>query len=176
LAQILEEPYPKINRKRKAGAAEMDRKSSATDYSSLERPVVQPAIKNISYEILMSKFPQIPANFIKSSLTQHRNLYAPTFIFLHGLPQNAYTPIRTMRTPRSTLKGDLEVLLARNPDFAEELGWVEAWVEGKQVEEERKRRKLQEDQDAEAARELNYQEHESGGGLLEWYEIPYDIH
>lgn len=81
-----------------------------------------------------------------------------------------------MRTQRSTLKADLEAVLARNPDFAEELRWVEAWVEGKQVEEERKRRKIQEEQDAEAARELNYQEHESGGGLLEWYGIPYDIH
>jgi hypothetical protein len=154
----------------------MDKKSSGTDYSSIDRPAVQPGIKHVSHEILMSKFPQMPSTFIKSSLAQHRHLYAPTFIFLHGLPPNAYTPIRTMRTSRSTLKGDLEVILARYPDFAEELGWVEAWVEGKRTEEERKRRKLQEEQDEETARELNYKEHESGGGLLEWYGIPCDLH
>ena len=77
---------------------------------------------------------------------------------------------------RPTLQADFESALALHPDFAEELGWVEAWVQGKQLEEERKRRKLQEEEDAEAARELNYQEHEEGGGLLEWYEILCSCH
>lgn len=54
-------------------------------------------------------------------------------------------------------------------EFADELAWVEAWVDGKQMEEEQKRRKIQEEEDAEAARQLNYLEHEEGGGLLEWY-------
>jgi len=59
--------------------------------------------------------------------------------------------------------------MAQNKEFADEVAWVEAWVEGKQMEDERKRRRIQEDEDAEAARQLNYREHEEGGGLLEWY-------
>ena len=100
-------------------------------------------------------------------MTKQQNLYAPTFIFLHELPPGTYTPIKTSRSNKTNPKND--GAMAQNKEFADEVAWVEAWVEGKQMEDERKRRKIQEDEDAEAARQLNYREHEEGGGLLEWY-------
>jgi len=42
LSQILDEPYPRVNRKRSAAAAELDDKPSEVDFASTNRTVNDP--------------------------------------------------------------------------------------------------------------------------------------
>jgi hypothetical protein len=56
-------------------------------------------------------------------------------------------------------------------EVALEVAWIESWLEKLATEEDCKRRKKQEEADAEAAKLLNFKEHEESGGLLEWYTI-----
>ena len=52
LAQILDEPYPRVNRKRTASTAGLDSQSSQDkegDYSNTNRTVPFPSYRNIAY-------------------------------------------------------------------------------------------------------------------------------
>jgi len=71
------------------------------------------------------------------------------------------------RAPKPRLELDLQTLSGM--EVSHEMAWVEAYLEKQKVEEDQNRRKKQEEDDAEAARQLNFKEHEASGGLLEWY-------
>lgn len=49
LSQILDEPYPRINRKRSAETAELDEKPATVDYSSITRTFSTIHYKRITY-------------------------------------------------------------------------------------------------------------------------------
>ena len=71
------------------------------------------------------------------------------------------------RPAKASIPYDLQNPQGR--EVALEIAWVEEWLEKKAAEEEQERRKKQEELDEEAARQLNFKEHELSGGLLEWY-------
>src|SRR5438046_10601990 len=99
-------------------------------------------------------------------MTNRNNLFAPTFIYLHTLPPKEYNPIKTARGMNHRAEGELQTV--EGAEVAAEVTWIESWLHSRLSEEEMKRRKKQEEEDAEAARQLNYQEHQINGGLLEW--------
>jgi hypothetical protein len=109
----------------------------------------------------------MPVSIIRQAMSSRNNLYAPTYIYLHTLPSSNYKPLKTGRG-KSGLRG-LETPLGR--EVALEVAWIKTWLEKQATEEDCKRRKKQEEADAEAAILLNFKEHEESGGLLEWYTI-----
>jgi len=109
----------------------------------------------------------MPANVVSSAMTSRSNLYAPSYMFLYDLPKTSYVPRKTNRPLKHTLEQDLKTPGGQLVSL--EMAWIETWLEGREAEERRKSRKQQEEADAEAAKELNFKEHEDGGGLLEWY-------
>jgi hypothetical protein len=86
-------------------------------------------------------------------------------MYLHTLPTSNYKPLKHGRSKSGLAL--LETPAAR--EVALEDAWIKQWLEKIESEEERQRRKKQEEADAEAAKLLNFKEHEEGGGLLEWY-------
>jgi len=108
----------------------------------------------------------MPAVLINQSLAAHNNLYAPTFIYLHNLLPSNYSPLKTTRGMKASIARDLETPAGRN--ISAEIVFLESWFEGRAMKNELERRKRQEEEDEEAARELNFREHEVNGGLLEW--------
>lgn len=52
LSQILDEPYPRISRKRSAETAELDEKPATVDYSSIDRVFNSVNYKKITYRPL----------------------------------------------------------------------------------------------------------------------------
>ena len=100
-------------------------------------------------------------------MVNRNNLFAPTFIYLHTLPQANYVPIKTARVTNHRAEAELQTV--EGAEVAAEVAWIGSWLQGRVLEEESKRRKKQEEDDAEAAKQLNYQEHQANGGLLEWY-------
>src|SRR5579871_6818266 len=109
----------------------------------------------------------MPAVVIQRACQARKYLYAPSFIYLHTLPLNEYSPRKTPRGIKNTIATDLQTQAGR--EVAAEIAWVEGWLEKRAEEAESKRRKEQEEADAETARQLNFKEHEEAGGLLEWY-------
>jgi hypothetical protein len=100
-------------------------------------------------------------------MSSRNQLFAPTFLYLHTLPSTNYVRLKSARGSNSNIPVLLQSL--EGQEVAEELAWIDSWLERNALEEERKRRKKQEEDDEEAARQLNFQEHQVGGGLLEWY-------
>ena len=105
---------------------------------------------------------------ITQALRSRGNLFAPTFLYLRSLPASHYRPVNRPRVPRPNLLIELQNPQGR--EVALEIAWVEGYLAKKAVEEELAEKKRQEELDAEAARELNFKEHELSGGLLEWYQ------
>jgi E3 ubiquitin-protein ligase RNF216 len=97
----------------------------------------------------------------------HNHLYAPTFIYLHNLPPTYYVPLKTARSARSDIAMQLQT--PEGHQISLEVAWIASWLERRAMKEELERKKKQEEADAEAAKLLNFQEHEANGGLLEWY-------
>lgn len=118
-------------------------------------------------DVLCAKFPNIPMTIISQAMRSRGNLYAPTFLYLHTLPAANYRQMNRSRAPRASIAYDIQNPQGR--EVAIEIAWVETYLEKKRVEEETERIRRQEEADAEAARELNFKEHELSGGLLEWY-------
>jgi len=120
-----------------------------------------------SLEVLGTKFPNFPKSVINAAFTLNKKLYAPTYIHLHNVSPDKVSRLKRPRgPPRRALEQEL-----RSPSGQEvslEIAWVEEYLESQRHEQERKRRKKQEEDDAEAARQLNFKEHEESGGLLEW--------
>jgi peptide subunit release factor 1 (eRF1) len=100
-------------------------------------------------------------------MSQNNHLYAPSFIALQELRKTLDKELKKPRT-RNTPLIDLQSS-PDGKDVAAEMAWIEAWLERKEDERERQRRKIMEEEDAEAARLLNFKLHEESGGLLEWY-------
>jgi hypothetical protein len=111
----------------------------------------------------------MPAIVINQALGSHNNLYAPTFLSLHKMLPSQYNPLKTARPPKARVALELQSPAGR--DVAAELAFIESWFEGAAMKVELERRKKQEEADEEAARQLNYKEHEVNGGLLEWYTV-----
>jgi len=109
----------------------------------------------------------MPAAVIQKGFQSRNKLYAPSFVHLYTLPSTEFSPRKTPRGRKHTIATDLQTPAGR--EVAAEIAWVESWLENRAAEAESKRRKIQEEADAEAARQLNFKEHEEGGGLLEWY-------
>ena len=190
LSQILDDPtYPRLNRKRSAAAANLDDEPTTTtvdqiDYSNTNRLITDPSYKRIAYhpmnpflltwmvngsnDVLCSKFPTMPATIISQAMRSRGNLYAPTYLYLHSLPPSNYRPMTRARVAKASIPYDLQSPQGREVGL--EIAWVEEYFEKRAVEEETERKKRQEELDAEAARELNFKEHELSGGLLEWYQ------
>ena len=179
LSQILDEPYPRVSRKRSAATADLDENTVETDYASTNRTANDPlnykriayspafATDKFRYDVLASKFPRIPAILIHQSLAAHNQLYAPTYIYLHNLLPENYSPLKAARGTKATVARELGTPAGR--EVSVEMEFIEIWLEGVALKEEVKRKKQQEEEDAEAARLLNFREHEVNGGLLEWY-------
>lgn len=117
--------------------------------------------------MLASKFPRMPASLINQTFTAHNYLYAPTFINLHSILPSSYSPLKTSRGLKARIALSLETPAGR--EVSAEIAYIESWFEGRAMKDELDRRKRQEEEDEEAARQLNFQEHEVNGGLLEWY-------
>lgn len=177
LSQILDEPYPRINRKRSAEMADLDNKPPV-DYSATDRLCTSPDYKRITYkgpcrcflisryQVLCSRFKHIPVTIIRQAMANRNNLFAPTYIHLNNLPSTSYTKLKAARGPNERAEAELRSGIGR--EVAVEAAWIESWLETRLSDEENKRRKKQEEDDAEAARQLNYLEHKANGGLLEW--------
>lgn len=106
---------------------------------------------------------------INHVFASNNRLYAPTYLHLYHLSTDSYVPLKRPRAPKIHLEGDLQSPCGREVSL--EIAWIEEYLEKQKAEEEQKRRKKQEEDDAEAARQLNFKEHEESGGLLEWYTI-----
>jgi hypothetical protein len=178
LSQILDKPYPRLSKKRTATAAGFDepKEPDPLDYGNPDRVVTNPEYRKItylpltltltgSYEVLASKFNMMPVSLIRQIMYTQNNLYAPTYMSLHTLPASNYKPLKHGRV-KAGLAG-LHTPAGRQ--VALEDAWIKEWLRKREKEEERQRIKKQEEADAEAAKLLNFKEHEEGGGLLEWY-------
>jgi len=106
---------------------------------------------------------------INQVFASNNRLYAPTYLHLHHLSTDSYAPLKRPRAPKIYLERDLQSPCGHEVSL--EMAWIEAYLEKEKAEEERKRRKKQEEDDAEAAKQLNFKEHEESGGLLEWYAV-----
>jgi len=108
----------------------------------------------------------MPAAFINQALAAHNHLYAPTFIYLQNLLPSNYSPLKTTRGTKGSIARDMQTPAGQ--EIAAEITFLETWFEGMALKNELERRKRQEADDEEAARLLNFREHEVNGGLLEW--------
>jgi len=111
----------------------------------------------------------MPAVLINQALSAHSHLYAPTFIYLHSVLPSNYSPLKSSRGLKASIARDLQTPTGRQ--VSAEIAYIETWFEGRAMKEALERRKRQEEEDEEAARQLNFQEHEVNGGLLEWYSV-----
>ena len=68
---------------------------------------------------------------------------------------------------KDTVGRDLNTTTGRQ--VSAEIAFIESWFDKIALKTELERRKRQEEEDEEAARQLNFKEHEVNGGLLEWY-------
>ena len=67
---------------------------------------------------------------------------------------------------KGSVARDLETPTGRQ--VSAEIAFIESWFEKMALKTELETRKQQEEADEEAARQLNFKEHEVNGGLLEW--------
>jgi TRIAD3 protein (E3 ubiquitin-protein ligase RNF216) len=124
-------------------------------------------IANFRCEVLLSKFPIIPAVTIHQTMAQQNFLYAPSFIALHNMHPSQYKAIKTPRGKKARVAIELQTPIGR--EVEEEMAWIEGWLERRARDAELERIKTMEQADEEAARALNFKLHEESGGLLEWY-------
>jgi hypothetical protein len=106
-------------------------------------------------------------SLITDSFSQYHSLYAPTYIYLHQLPIDNYSPLKKLRPIRPAIAPDA-LQSPGGKELTLEIEYIDSWLRRTEEENEVKRRKLQEEEDAETARLLNYEEYEAKGGLLEW--------
>jgi hypothetical protein len=99
-------------------------------------------------------------------MTQNHHFYAPSFLAIQALQKT----VNELKKPRNKyiLSTDLQST-SQAKEIAAEMAWIQACLEKKEDEREHQRRKTMEEEDAEAARLLNFKLHEESGGLLEWY-------
>jgi hypothetical protein len=100
-------------------------------------------------------------NTITGKFISQRGLYAPTYLFLR-----TWNEPRPLRRPRAVDNTRIEAFLNQpgGKEVKEEMDWVEEFLE----KEEQKKRKMQEEDDAEVAMNLNFRLHQESGGLIEW--------
>lgn len=113
--------------------------------------------------MLSSKFRKIPRTVISKALSDHNDLYVPTFIHLHGLRPNDYSPLRRARPVKPNIVDDLQTPAGRA--VSEEIAFIQSWLNAGDIEKEFERRQRQEE-------DMAMQIDDTHEGLLEWYVQP----
>ena len=112
----------------------------------------------------------MPHTVISKAMSEHKGLYAPTFIHLHGLDPNEYSPLKRARAVKPNIPDDLQTSAGRA--VSEEIAFIQSWLNASDIEKEFERRQRQEELDEEVAKQLDSEGHDIREGLLEWYFHP----
>jgi hypothetical protein len=103
-------------------------------------------------------------------MSDHDGLYAPTFIHLHGLRPNDYSPLKRARPVKPNIADGLQTPAGRA--ISDEIAFIQSWLNEGHIEKEFGRRQRQEEFDEEMAWRLDRERHDIHEGLLEWYIHP----
>jgi TRIAD3 protein (E3 ubiquitin-protein ligase RNF216) len=109
----------------------------------------------------------MPRTVISKAMSEHKGLYAPTFIHLHGLGPNDYTPLKRARPVKPNIADDLQTPAGRA--VSEEIAFIQSWLKPSDIEREFERINRQGELDEEMAMQIDGEGYDIHEGLLEWY-------